>query len=128
MPVFTIQAPDGKTLTLEAPEGATQEQVIAAASQLYKPQYGVGETVSRGLERGLTSTIRGAAQLLGAPSATVPTEEQDLITQMQGTPTADRISSLATPGQIQQTDLQREAEFRSNVLLQRMAHRLLETF
>jgi len=112
MPVFTIQAPDGKTLTLEAPEGATQEQVIAAASQLYKPQYGVGETVARGLERGVTSTIRGAAQLLGAPSATVPTEEQDLITQMQGTPTADRISSLATPGQIQQTDLQREAEFR----------------
>jgi len=31
---------------------------------------------------------------------------------MQGTPTVDRISSLATPGQIQQTDLQREAEFR----------------
>lgn len=63
MPVFTIQAPDGKTLTLEAPEGATQEQVIAAAVELYKPQYGVGETIARGLERGITSTIRGAAQL-----------------------------------------------------------------
>jgi len=113
MPVFTIQAPDGKTLTLEAPEGATQEQVISAAAELYKPQYGVGETIARGLERGVTSSIRGAAQLLGAPSATVPAEEQDLITQMQGTPTADQISSLATPGQIQQTDLQREAEFRA---------------
>jgi hypothetical protein len=112
MPVFTIQAPDGKTLTLEAPEGATQEQVIAAAVELYKPQYGVGETIARGLERGVTSTIRGAAQLLGAPSATVPTEEQDAISQMQGTPLGEQISSLATPGQIQQTDLQREAEFR----------------
>lgn len=113
MPVFTIQAPDGKTLTIEAPEGATQEQVISAAAELYKPQYGVGETIARGLERGVTSTIRGAAQLLGTPSATVPAEEQDLITQMQGTPTDDQISSLATPGQIQQTDLQREAEFRA---------------
>ncbi len=112
MPVFTIQAPDGKTLTLEAPEGATQEQVIAAAVELYKPQYGVGETIARGLERGVTSTIRGAAQLLGAPSATVPAEEQDAVSQMQGTPLGEQISSLATPGQIQQTDLQREAEFR----------------
>jgi hypothetical protein len=112
MPVFTIQAPDGKTLTLEAPEGATQEQVIAAAVELYKPQYGVGETIARGLERGVTSTIRGAAQLLGAPSTTVPAEEQDAISQMQGTPLGEQISSLATPGQIQQTDLQREAEFR----------------
>ena len=113
MPTYTIQAFDGKILTLEAPEGATQEQVIAAARQLYQPQYGAGETLARGLERGVTSSIRGAAQLLGAPSATVSTEEQDLITQMQGTPTADRISSLAAPGQIQQTDLQREAEFRA---------------
>jgi len=112
MPVFTIQAPDGKTLTLEAPEGATQEQVIAAASELYKPQYGLGETIARGVERGITSSIRGAAQLLGGAPSTIPPEEQDLITQMQGTPTADQISSLATPGQIQQTDLQREAEFR----------------
>jgi hypothetical protein len=112
MPVFTIQAPDGKTLTLEAPEGATQEQVIAAASELYKPQYGLGETIARGVERGITSSIRGAAQLLGGTPSNIPTEEQDLITQMQGTPTADQISSLATPGQIQQTDLQREAEFR----------------
>ena len=113
MPTYTIQAFDGRIITLEAPEGATQEQVIAAAQQLYQPQYGVGETIARGLERGVTSTIRGAAQLLGAPSATVPTEEQDAISQMQGTPLGEQISSLATPGQIQKTDLQREAEFRA---------------
>lgn len=113
MPVFTIQAPDGKTLTIEAPEGATQEQVISAAAELYKPQYGVGETIARGLERGVTSSIRGAAQLLGGTPSTIPPEEQDLITQMQGTPLGDQISSLATPGKIQQTDLQREAEFRA---------------
>ena len=112
MPIVKIQTPDGKILTMEAPEGATQEDILTAAAELYKPQFGLGETIARGLERGVTSTIRGAAQLLGAPSATVPAEEQDAISQMQGTPLGEQISSLATPGQIQQTDLQREAEFR----------------
>ena len=78
-----------------------------------KDQYGVGETIARGLERGVTSTIRGAAQLLGAPSATVPTEEQDAISQMQGTPLGEQRTSLATPDQLQKTDIQREAEFRA---------------
>lgn len=113
MPTYKIQAFDGRIITLEAPEGATQEQVIAAAQQLYQPQYGVGETIARGLERGVTSTIRGAAQLLGAPSATVPTEEQDAISQMQGTPLGEQRTSLATPDQLQKTDIQREAEFRA---------------
>lgn len=113
MPTYTIQAFDGKLITLEAPEGATQEQVIAAAQQLYKPEYGLGETIARGLERGVTSSIRGAAQLLGAPSATVPAEEQDAISQMQGTPLGEQRTSLATPNQLQKTDIQREAEFRA---------------
>jgi len=88
------------------------DRVIRQELQL-KEQYGLGETIARGLERGVTSTIRGAGQLLGAPSATVPPEEQDAITQMQGTPLGEQISSLATPGQIQKTDIQREAEFRA---------------
>ena len=88
------------------------DRVIRQELQL-KDQYGLGETIARGLERGVTSTIRGAGQLLGAPSATVPPEEQDAITQMQGTPLGENISSLATPGQVQKTDLQREAEFRA---------------
>jgi hypothetical protein len=36
MAQYTVQAPDGNTITLEGPEGATQEQVIAQAQQLYK--------------------------------------------------------------------------------------------
>lgn len=34
---YTVIAPDGKEVTLIGPEGATQEQVIAQAQQLYKP-------------------------------------------------------------------------------------------
>ncbi len=62
MPIVKIQAPDGKVLTMEVPDGASQEDILAAATELYQPQYGVGETIARGLERGVTSTIRGAAR------------------------------------------------------------------
>jgi hypothetical protein len=68
------------------------DKVIRQELQL-KEQYGLGETIARGLERGVTSTIRGASQLLGAPSATVPTEEQDAISQMQGTPLGENSNS-----------------------------------
>ena len=88
------------------------DRVIRQELQL-KDQYGVGETIARGLERGVTSSIRGAAQLLGGTPSTIPPEQQDLITQMQGTPLGDQVSSLAAPGEIQKTDLQREAEFRA---------------
>lgn len=37
MPIAKIQTPDGRTMTLEVPEGATQEQIISFAQQNYKP-------------------------------------------------------------------------------------------
>lgn len=37
MPIATVQTPDGKTMTLEVPDGATQEQIVAFAEQNYKP-------------------------------------------------------------------------------------------
>lgn len=37
MAQYTVQAPDGKTITLEGPDGASHEDVIAQAQQLYKP-------------------------------------------------------------------------------------------
>lgn len=37
MTQYTVQAPDGHTLTIEGPPGATQEQVMAQAQALYKP-------------------------------------------------------------------------------------------
>lgn len=102
---------------IEFPDSMSNEEIAAVIQKQLgtEPgkQYGVGETIARGVERGITSSIRGAAQLLGGTPSNIPTEEQDLITQMQGTPLGDQISSLATPGQIQKTDLQREAEFRA---------------
>jgi hypothetical protein len=37
VPQYTVKAPDGKTVTLEGPAGATQAQIIAQAQKLYKP-------------------------------------------------------------------------------------------
>jgi hypothetical protein len=38
MKQYTVQAPDGKTITLEGPEGASEAEVIAQAQKLYNPQ------------------------------------------------------------------------------------------
>ena len=37
MATYTVKAPDGKTITLQGPDGASQEDVIAQAQALYKP-------------------------------------------------------------------------------------------
>ena len=38
MTVYTVQAPDGKTIKLEGPEGASKEEIISQAQALYKPE------------------------------------------------------------------------------------------
>lgn len=38
MTTYTVKAPDGKTITLEGPEGASEADVIAQAQALYTPQ------------------------------------------------------------------------------------------
>ena len=37
MATYTVQAPDGKTITIEGPEGASEEEIIAQAQKLYNP-------------------------------------------------------------------------------------------
>ena len=73
MPIYSIQAPNGKTYSIEGPDGATQDQVIAeiirrdpSAGQAPKPEQEVG-MLGRGM-RGLESLIssqRTAAESVG---------------------------------------------------------------
>lgn len=79
MAQYTIQAPDGKTITIEGPEGASEAEVIAKAQELYKPTYTTGEIVTRGLERGITSSMRGLAQITGADQAVPTAESYDIL-------------------------------------------------
>jgi hypothetical protein len=75
MPIFRIQSPDGKTLEITAPEGATQKDVLAYAQANYKPSKpkpidpteGMSTTQKTlaGIGQGMTSLARGAGQRLG---------------------------------------------------------------
>ena len=79
MAQYTIQAPDGKTITIEGPEGASEAEVIAKAQELYKPTYSTGEILSRGFERGITSSLRGLGQITGTDQALPTAESYDIM-------------------------------------------------
>jgi hypothetical protein len=104
MAQYTIQAPDGKTITIEGPEGASEAEVIAKAQELYKPTYTTGEIVSRGLERGITSSMRGLAQITGADQAVPTAESYDI---MGNVTSNEPVQGQANPSDI---DKQKQAE------------------
>jgi len=96
------------------------EEAIKTKLGLGEPRnIGIGETISRGLERGATSDIRGGAQLLKKAGIDVGAgpegfEASDPLTAMMGTPLAPegQRASLATPDVRQETDFERELRFR----------------
>lgn len=65
MPTYEITAPDGKVLEITAPEGATQEQVLAYAQANYKPQ-AAQQPVPQPAERFDPAEGMGAAERFAA--------------------------------------------------------------
>lgn len=68
MPVSKVQTPDGRTMTIEHPEGATSDQIIAFAAQSYtakEPETtflgSTGEFL-KGIPRGFVSSLATAGQ------------------------------------------------------------------
>jgi len=55
MAVYNVQAPDGKILRIQGPDGATQEQIIAKAQELYTPGATAEPSTLRKLEYGFAS-------------------------------------------------------------------------
>jgi hypothetical protein len=108
---------------IEFPDSMTPEEIEKAIQVnlgLGPPrQIGIRETIARGLERGVTSDIRGGAQLLQKAGINVGAgpegfEPTDPLTAMLGTPLApeSQRASLVTPDVKQETDFQRELAFR----------------
>lgn len=75
MAKYTVKAPDGKIITLEGPEGATQEEVIAQAQKLYSQQpkepvgvlekmFGAGSPTARVVKGAVVDPLLGVNQLL----------------------------------------------------------------
>lgn len=67
MPTYTVTAPDGKEYDIDAPEGATEQQVLEyAKSQIGAPrQQSVGEDLTRQAGLGVRSVVTG---LTGIPT------------------------------------------------------------
>jgi hypothetical protein len=86
--------------------------------------FGAGESFARGAERGATGFIRGGADVLRKAGIDVGATEQtgitpegyvDPLTGMMGAPVTEATTSLATPGQRQMTDAEREVEYRAMI-------------
>ena len=69
MPDFEITAPDGRKFIVTAPDGATQDEVLAYAQKQHgsakAPEPSLGERFTRGLGLGTRDAIEGVGQLPG---------------------------------------------------------------
>ena len=74
--IYTIQAPDGKVLTLEGPDGASEDEVIGMAQRLYQPRPPAPQTpAQRALrESALTDTDVSRMTAPGKASGVQPIE------------------------------------------------------
>lgn len=70
MATYTVQAPDGKIITLEGPEGASHEEVIRQAQRLYQPAAPGMEpkqaTFGSAVSGGISSLLSQGRTALGA--------------------------------------------------------------
>lgn len=91
MAQYKVKAPDGSTITVNGPEGASQEEVIAQAKKLYRPKVADKQTTEDAMaERGATlSSVLG--DVAGAAAEYSPIS---LAAQGINKLTGDRIPAL----------------------------------
>jgi hypothetical protein len=62
MAEYTVKAPDGKEITLQGPEGASDAEIVAQAQKLYQPSQISGEQVVKGIAGIIPSAALGIAK------------------------------------------------------------------
>lgn len=71
MPIYKVQAPDGRILRLEGPEGASEDQILQAAAAAYQPPQEEGflrqaADIPVGIAKGAVTGVRNIADIFGA--------------------------------------------------------------
>ena len=75
MPVYNVQAPNGRIYHVEGPEGASQQDIFnfvlaqdPSAGKAPKPATGIMGAFGSGLEQGIGETARGLGEATGIQS------------------------------------------------------------
>ena len=96
MPIYKVEAPDGKLLKIEGPEGASEQDILAIAAQLYQPpeikqDTGFTGAFSAGKERlkGDIALLAGKTGLMGLEDAERYKREKDILAQRMFKPTEE---------------------------------------
>ena len=84
MAQYTVQAPDGKEITLEGPAGASQEDVIAQAQKLYQPKASVEVSAAPAAQFGETGGGAATGKPLLVNRTNVQAEPRPLESAMAG--------------------------------------------
>lgn len=98
MATYTVKAPDGKTVTLDGPDGASQEDIIAQAQSLYKPRAAAApKSVARPATNPQTAQFLDKYNSIrGGVLANVKPEQRDFAMQrFDSDPRAQKLRSLA---------------------------------
>jgi hypothetical protein len=85
---YTVKTPDGKTLTLQGPDGASQADIIAQAQRLYKPR--AAPASNPNLDR--YNTIRNG---LAAKFKDNPSQQAAALTRFDSDPRAQTLRKAA---------------------------------
>ena len=96
MAIYKVEAPDGKLLKIEGPEGASEQDILAIAAQLYqppeiKPDTGFTGAFSAGKERlkGDIALLAGKTGLMSLEDAERYKQEKDILAQRMFKPTEE---------------------------------------
>jgi hypothetical protein len=96
MAIYKVEAPDGKLLKIEGPEGASEQDILSIAAQLYqpkeiKPDTGFTGAFSAGKERlkGDVALLAGKTGLMGLEDAERYKREKDILAQRMFKPTEE---------------------------------------
>jgi hypothetical protein len=96
MPIYQVEAPDGKILKVEAPDGATDEQILGFAAQSYKPEQIKADTGFTGAAKGALENLKadmyavaGRTGLMDVNEAAQQVKQQKIRASKVFTPTTE---------------------------------------